>query len=580
RQRDAAAGAQPGGTRQSDAAAGAQPQGSGVPAAALNSQLDEAWLFAPALDAWLEGVKPRAIPALYPVDEAAADALYAFLSGGAYEDVFVAARGIDAARLARFTALPHVRGLMDFSDMEVWSRESLLDMLRVTNASGAKIAILPANLASRENVRFLQARLLTVWADAGRGRADLIGALAAGVNGIVTNDYEAAYGAIGFFRDDAPSMVRVPFIAAHRGMPSVYPENTLMGAQAAYDAGADVIENDIWLSADGELFILHDPTLRRLFGRGDLGEAERLTLAELQAVPFSFRGLEGVPYTNHTPANRSRYGAIREDASQRIPALREYYEAFQDTGIVHFVEIKSHDPAIVPALKALAEATGEAGQTVVISFNTDILEAMRREWPEVSLGALGTEGAGAAENRTFFEDYAAIARAQGAEEALRRLYGVLQPWNATYNPRFTFAYDLARAGRHRGLTVWPWTYNEPDAFAQAWLGGVYGLTTNFAWWMSGNATELRAEDAGGSGTLRLAVGEALPQPILLSQDGTQLDPAGAEAVVLEGEAVRDGQAAAPGEGVVIWRIRQSLTLNETVYGDYWLYSEPVRVKVE
>ena len=41
------------------------------------------------------------------------------------------------------------------------------------------------------------------------------------------------------------------------------------------------------------------------------------------------------------------------------------------------------------------------------------------------------------------------------------LYAELDRWNATYNPHLSFTYDLAVIGRHRGLTVWPWTYNTP-----------------------------------------------------------------------------------------------------------------------
>ena len=70
------------------------------------------------------------------------------------------------------------------------------------------------------------------------------------------------------------------------------------------------------------------------------------------------------------------------------------------------------------------------------------------------------------------------------EECVAMLYAELDKWNATYNPASGFSYDVVSAGRHRGLTVWPWTYNDAAAFAEAYLNGIYGLTTNFAWWAS------------------------------------------------------------------------------------------------
>ena len=46
-------------------------------------------------------------------------------------------------------------------------------------------------------------------------------------------------------------------IWAHRGASAYAPENTLEAFQLALDMGADGIELDIQLSADGELMVLH-----------------------------------------------------------------------------------------------------------------------------------------------------------------------------------------------------------------------------------------------------------------------------------------------------------------------------------
>jgi glycerophosphoryl diester phosphodiesterase len=58
-----------------------------------------------------------------------------------------------------------------------------------------------------------------------------------------------------------------PFrIVAHRGYSARYPENTVTGARAAIAAGADLVEADARLSADGTVFCFHDATLSRLTG--------------------------------------------------------------------------------------------------------------------------------------------------------------------------------------------------------------------------------------------------------------------------------------------------------------------------
>lgn len=56
-------------------------------------------------------------------------------------------------------------------------------------------------------------------------------------------------------------------ILAHRGLPGAdRPENTLAAVAAAFDAGADGVELDLRLTADGVLALSHDPDLGRLIG--------------------------------------------------------------------------------------------------------------------------------------------------------------------------------------------------------------------------------------------------------------------------------------------------------------------------
>jgi glycerophosphoryl diester phosphodiesterase len=53
---------------------------------------------------------------------------------------------------------------------------------------------------------------------------------------------------------------------AHRGDPYRHRENTLPSLLSAVRAGADVVETDVRVTGDGVPVLLHDPTLRRLWG--------------------------------------------------------------------------------------------------------------------------------------------------------------------------------------------------------------------------------------------------------------------------------------------------------------------------
>ena len=58
-----------------------------------------------------------------------------------------------------------------------------------------------------------------------------------------------------------------PLVVAHRGASAHHPENTLEAFDAALEAGADGLELDLQLTADGRVVVLHDATLARVFAR-------------------------------------------------------------------------------------------------------------------------------------------------------------------------------------------------------------------------------------------------------------------------------------------------------------------------
>ena len=69
-------------------------------------------------------------------------------------------------------------------------------------------------------------------------------------------------------------------VFAHRGFSGKYPENTMLAFEKAVEVGADGIELDVHLSADGELVIIHDELVDRTTdGTGLVGSK---TLAELK----------------------------------------------------------------------------------------------------------------------------------------------------------------------------------------------------------------------------------------------------------------------------------------------------------
>jgi glycerophosphoryl diester phosphodiesterase len=61
-------------------------------------------------------------------------------------------------------------------------------------------------------------------------------------------------------------MKAMPIAIAHRGDPIAERENTLAAFASAVRQGADMVEIDLRRTRDGEIVVLHDPTLLRLWG--------------------------------------------------------------------------------------------------------------------------------------------------------------------------------------------------------------------------------------------------------------------------------------------------------------------------
>ena len=71
-------------------------------------------------------------------------------------------------------------------------------------------------------------------------------------------------------------------LIGHRGVPSLEPENTVRSFQKAQECGVDMIEFDVRESADGQLVVIHDSHLTRLFAVDK--PVRECTLAELKSI--------------------------------------------------------------------------------------------------------------------------------------------------------------------------------------------------------------------------------------------------------------------------------------------------------
>ena len=149
-------------------------------------------------------------------------------------------------------------------------------------------------------------------------------------------------------------------VAAHRGGSLLWPENSLLAFRSALALGADLLELDVHLTRDGELVVIHDPTLERTStGTGAVATAR---LADLAGARL-----------------RARDGAVTDEP---VPTLAQVLDLLRPTRAELLLEIKV-DPARRPyagiedKTLALVNAKGLRERTVVMAFEADTLRRVR-----------------------------------------------------------------------------------------------------------------------------------------------------------------------------------------------------------
>ncbi len=137
---------------------------------------------------------------------------------------------------------------------------------------------------------------------------------------------------------DNPWLERRPLNFSHRGGAVEFPENTLYAYKRSLEVGADVLEMDVYETADGELVVLHDATVDRTTnGSGDVSS---FTLEELKALDAAHWFVPGRGAVSDAQDSEYRWRgvALGERAAPagfeandfRIPSLAETLDAFPD----------------------------------------------------------------------------------------------------------------------------------------------------------------------------------------------------------------------------------------------------------
>jgi glycerophosphoryl diester phosphodiesterase len=253
---------------------------------------------------------------------------------------------------------------------------------------------------------------------------------------------------------------------AHRGASSLAPENTLSAARKGLEVGANIWELDVQLTADGELIVIHDSTLKRTSNVEDVfphrrpWQVHEFTLDEIRKLDFGSWFMEQDPFGqiamgNVTEEETSSYvGEPAPTLEQALLFTRKY------NWLVN-LEIKdlSNKPGnnlIVDRVIALVEKFKMADMVLVSSFNHKYLAQIAASYPHVVTGVLDTKP---------HARPASLLRRLGAR---------------AYHPRKVFIPLADIAGlKRQGFQVHVRTINDRKTMERLVRTGVSGIFTDF-----------------------------------------------------------------------------------------------------
>jgi glycerophosphoryl diester phosphodiesterase len=245
-----------------------------------------------------------------------------------------------------------------------------------------------------------------------------------------------------------------PVIYAHRAGAAYAPENTLAAIRNSHRLGAKWVENDVQRTRDGQLVVIHDPTLARTTNVEKVYPARK----PWRVADFTLREIKRLDAG-------SWFG--RKYARERIPTLAQYMGQLDRTGQGVLLELKQ--PQLYPGIEkqtlALLDKEGWldgphiADRLVIQSFSAAALRTTHRLRPAVRTGFLGNPAVGELPSYAAFADQ-------------------INPSDKTLTWSYVDAVHHTRGPHGVDMRVNTWTVDDTSrATAVAGLG-VDGIITN------------------------------------------------------------------------------------------------------
>ncbi len=227
-----------------------------------------------------------------------------------------------------------------------------------------------------------------------------------------------------------PQAVAPIRIVAHRGFMRRFPENTLVAVKGAFDNGADAVEVDIRLNADGVPFVMHDATVDRT--TDGHGAVNALTSAQLSSLNACAR-VAGAPRC-------------------AVPLMSDVLREAHGRGGVFLHLYGNYTKDDLASLLTAVHDAGMDRDAIFICFDYPVLSAIRQLDRVVGLGYLASQ-----------------PPAPNLIDALGRMAPIVELQAAIADSTAIRGYLLAASAQAQEVGVWV-AWNQAQAQQAAALG--------------------------------------------------------------------------------------------------------------
>lgn len=228
---------------------------------------------------------------------------------------------------------------------------------------------------------------------------------------------------------------------AHRGVPSLIPENTIASYKYALTLNIDMLEIDIHRTKDGKLVVMHDPTTERT--TLEQGTIKDLTYDEL--LKYDIGKWKGEKFI-----------------VERIPLLQEVLQLINPTNIKLLIEDKHPDkyPGIEEELINEIIKTGlDINRIIIQSFDRNSVKKVRELNKNIKLGVLISK-----RHRIIRND------------TIQKISEYAQYLNPNYK---LLTKGFVKSIHAHGLKILPYTVNDYHNFVRMIEIGVDGVITDY-----------------------------------------------------------------------------------------------------